>query len=431
MRTFLERRIGDGVGRVRRERGGDKRAVLERVVQLQALVQVFVGVTGPGAREIDQDQADAGAYSGRLHRARGGVREKIHIVEAGGAGFQHLGDGELAAVVHELGADPFRFRRPHVVLQPVHQRQVVGHAAKQTHGRVRMGVNQARHQRVFRQVYGFFRLITRCGVTAVEHGDNAAAIDGEAVALEHAAFRFHRNDPARMDEGVDDLHGGMSGQYTATSIRYTRGMPTIDPASVPYDRIRAVEWEQGRLKLIDQRVLPGKFTHLYLDSLPEVAQAIRDMVVRGAPAIGVTAAYAVVLVARDRYKESPGGWQKAIQPDLELLSQARPTAVNLRWAVEHMRSIINAGISGDPVPRLLSEAQRIHAEDIAANRRMGNLGAALIATGSGVLTHCNTGSLATGGYGTALGVVRAGVRGRAHPRMFLPMKPGRGYRARG
>ena len=204
-------------------------------------------------------------------------------------------------------------------------------------------------------------------------------------------------------------------------------MPTIDPASVPYDRIRAVEWEQGRLKLIDQRVLPGKFTHLYLDSLPEVAQAIRDMVVRGAPAIGVTAAYAVVLVARDRYKESPGGWQKAIQPDLELLSQARPTAVNLRWAVEHMRSIINAGISGesadatslsrgprldpigDPVPRLLSEAQRIHAEDIAANRRMGNLGAALIATGSGVLTHCNTGSLATGGYGTALGVVRAGV----------------------
>ena len=186
-------------------------------------------------------------------------------------------------------------------------------------------------------------------------------------------------------------------------------MTTVDPASVPYDRIRAVEWEQGRLRLIDQRVLPGKFEHLYLDHLPESAKAITDMVVRGAPAIGVTAAYAVVLAARDRYKESPGGWQKAIQPDLELLSQARPTAVNLRWAVEHMRGIIHAGIPGDPVPRLLAEAQRIHAEDIAANHRMGNLGAALIATGSGVLTHCNTGSLATGGYGTALGVVRAGV----------------------
>ena len=99
-----------------------------------------------------------------------------------------------------------------------------------------------------------------------------------------------------MDEGVDDLHGGMSGQYTATSIRYTRGMPTIDPASVPYDRIRAVEWEQGRLKLIDHACnAPGKFSHLYLDSLPEVGSGDPgDMVVRGAPAIGVTAAYAVV-----------------------------------------------------------------------------------------------------------------------------------------
>ncbi|MHB1143109.1 MAG: S-methyl-5-thioribose-1-phosphate isomerase [Sulfuricaulis sp.] len=175
-----------------------------------------------------------------------------------------------------------------------------------------------------------------------------------------------------------------------------------------YDKIRAVEWENGRLKLIDQRILPGKFEHLYLDHLPESAKAITDMVVRGAPAIGVTAAYAVVLAARDRYKENPNGWHKAIQSDLDLLAEARPTAVNLRWAVEHMRGLINAGIPGNPVMRLLSEAQRIHAEDIAANRRMGELGAALIQKGSGVLTHCNTGALATGGYGTALGVVRAG-----------------------
>lgn len=185
-------------------------------------------------------------------------------------------------------------------------------------------------------------------------------------------------------------------------------MSTPAPKSIPYDKIRAVEWENGRLKLIDQRILPGKFEHLYLDHLPESAKAITDMVVRGAPAIGVTAAYAVVLAARDRYKENPSGWQKAIQADLNLLAEARPTAVNLRWAVEHMRGIINAGISGDPVPRLLAEAQRIHAEDIAANRRMGELGAGLIGQGSGVLTHCNTGALATGGYGTALGVVRAG-----------------------
>jgi methylthioribose-1-phosphate isomerase len=185
-------------------------------------------------------------------------------------------------------------------------------------------------------------------------------------------------------------------------------MTSFKPKEIPYDKIRAVEWENGRLKLIDQRILPGKFEYLYLDHLPESTKAITDMVVRGAPAIGVTAAYAAVLAVRDRYKENPNGWQKAIQADLNLLAEARPTAVNLRWAVEHMRDLINAGIPGNPVMRLLSEAQRIHADDITANRRMGELGAALIEPGSGVLTHCNTGALATGGYGTALGVVRSG-----------------------
>ncbi len=185
-------------------------------------------------------------------------------------------------------------------------------------------------------------------------------------------------------------------------------MTAFAPKEIPYDKIRAVEWEQGRLKLIDQRVLPGKFEHLYLDHLPDCAKAIKDMVVRGAPAIGVTAAYAVVLAAQDRYRDNPSGWQKVIQADLNLLAEARPTAVNLRWAVEHMRGIIDAGIPGNPVPRLFAEARIIHAEDIAANRRMGELGAALIERGSGVLTHCNTGALATGGYGTALGVIRAG-----------------------
>jgi len=184
--------------------------------------------------------------------------------------------------------------------------------------------------------------------------------------------------------------------------------PAPQTKQILYDKIRAVEWENGRLKLIDQRLLPGKLEHLYIDHLPECAKAITNMAVRGAPAIGITAAYAIVLAARDRYKENPNGWQQAIQADLNLLAEARPTAVNLHWAVEHMRGIINSGIAGDPVPKLLAEAQRIHAEDIAANRRMGELGAALIEKGSGVLTHCNTGALATGGYGTALGVVRAG-----------------------
>jgi methylthioribose-1-phosphate isomerase len=178
--------------------------------------------------------------------------------------------------------------------------------------------------------------------------------------------------------------------------------------SISYDRIRAVEWVDDGIRLIDQRVLPARLEHLHIKNIVDAGRAIHDMVVRGAPAIGITAAYAVVLAARNRYKENPNGWQKAIQADLDLLAEARPTAVNLRWAVEHMRGLINAGIPGNPVMRLLSEAQRIHAEDIAANRRMGELGAALIEQGSGVLTHCNTGALATGGYGTALGVVRAG-----------------------
>lgn len=177
--------------------------------------------------------------------------------------------------------------------------------------------------------------------------------------------------------------------------------------TIAYDRIRAVEWENDRLKLIDQRLLPGQLAYLYCDTLPDTADAIRKMVVRGAPAIGITAAYGVVLGARERYRADASCWRDALGPDLELLAAARPTAVNLRWAVARMRSLIETP-KGDPIPRLLAEAQRIHAEDISANRRMGELGAALIAPGSAVLTHCNAGALATGGYGTALGVVRAG-----------------------
>ena len=188
-------------------------------------------------------------------------------------------------------------------------------------------------------------------------------------------------------------------------------MPISRPqeAPIPYDRIRAVEWSDGCLNLIDQRRLPLHEEVITLDTLTAVADAIRDMVVRGAPAIGIAAAYAVVLAARARYRAQPATWRAAMAPDLDTLAAARPTAVNLRWAVERMRAVIAQMGDTDPLPRLLQEAQRIHAEDIAANHRMGELGAALIAPGSGVLTHCNTGALATGGYGTALGVVRAGV----------------------
>ncbi len=181
----------------------------------------------------------------------------------------------------------------------------------------------------------------------------------------------------------------------------------VSPAAL--DRIRAVEWVDDALRLLDQRLLPQRAEHLRLDTAASVAQAIRDMVVRGAPAIGIAAAYGVVLAARERFQRSAGAWARDIEEDLALLNAARPTAVNLAWAIGRMRRLIRTGIPGDPVPALLAEAQRIHAEDIAANHAMGRLGAELIAPASRVLTHCNTGALATGGYGTALGVVRAGV----------------------
>ncbi len=173
------------------------------------------------------------------------------------------------------------------------------------------------------------------------------------------------------------------------------------------DSVEAVRWQENGLQLLDQRALPQEVAYLDYDRAGGVAEAIRDMVVRGAPAIGITAAYGVVLAARTRFAQSPGGWKQAIEADLQALADARPTAVNLFWAIERLRGVI-AGIEGDPEPVLLAEARRIHEEDIAANRRMGELGAALIESPCAILTHCNAGALATGGYGTALGVVRAG-----------------------
>jgi methylthioribose-1-phosphate isomerase len=138
-----------------------------------------------------------------------------------------------------------------------------------------------------------------------------------------------------------------------------------------------------------------------------VAEAIRDMVVRGAPAIGIAAAYGVVLAARTRPVGNLESWRESIHEDLQRLAASRPTAVNLFWALRRMEQVILESFS-DPVERLLAEARAIHEQDIAANRRMGQLGAAVLGERGAVLTHCNAGALATGGYGTALGVIRAG-----------------------
>jgi methylthioribose-1-phosphate isomerase len=169
---------------------------------------------------------------------------------------------------------------------------------------------------------------------------------------------------------------------------------------------QAINWTGTSLELLDQRRLPQDEVYIDFTEAGAVAGAIRDMVVRGAPAIGITAAYAVVLSAQQHTTTSSGNWREPLLLDIQQLAAARPTAVNLVWALERMqRRLSHAGDT--PVAALLDEAKHIHQEDIEANHRMGEQGASLINEGESVLTYCNTGSLATGGYGTALGVVRS------------------------
>jgi methylthioribose-1-phosphate isomerase len=180
----------------------------------------------------------------------------------------------------------------------------------------------------------------------------------------------------------------------------------FNPVDVSADD--AIVWQRDALYLLDQRQLPQQVSFLELNTATETANAISDMVVRGAPAIGITAAYGVVLAARYAYQTHAGQWRLNIEPELELLRRSRPTAVNLFWAIERMSDLIlRMPDEADPFDPLLDEARTIHREDIAANKRMGGYGAALIEPGSSVITHCNAGALATGGYGTALGVIRS------------------------
>lgn len=165
-----------------------------------------------------------------------------------------------------------------------------------------------------------------------------------------------------------------------------------------YDTVRALRWTGQSLELLDQRRLPHEQVYLECHSAEHVAEAIRDMAVRGAPAIGVAAAFGAVLAAQKAADVA------VVRQEIQNLAASRPTAVNLFWALERMGQVLEEG--GDAA-RLEQEALNIEAEDIAANKRMGELGAALIEPRLAVLTHCNTGSLATAGYGTALGVIRS------------------------
>ena len=174
--------------------------------------------------------------------------------------------------------------------------------------------------------------------------------------------------------------------------------------------MRTVEWDAGAVKMIDQRALPWRLEFLRLETAAAVAESIRDMTVRGAPAIGAAAAFGLALAARESQAGDIEALNKHLQEAGALLKAARPTAVNLAWAVDRLLNIATNGEFSninDLRQALLLAAQQIADEDIAINRRIGARGAALVKDGATILHHCNTGALATVDYGTALGVVRA------------------------
>ncbi len=175
--------------------------------------------------------------------------------------------------------------------------------------------------------------------------------------------------------------------------------------------VQALEWRENRLKVLDQRLLPEKIHYHEYQDAAGVVEAIKSMQVRGAPAIGIAAAYGVVLAALQHYPQP--NWQDLVAADIQQLAASRPTAVNLFWALDAMRQKL-AENSDQPIAALTDLATQIHQDDIKANQAMGELGADLLGAAKGVLTHCNAGALATGGYGTALGVIRS-----AHQRGHL------------
>jgi methylthioribose-1-phosphate isomerase len=171
--------------------------------------------------------------------------------------------------------------------------------------------------------------------------------------------------------------------------------------------VRTIEWRNGSVVMIDQRLLPTREVYRVYRDHREVARAIKDMVIRGAPAIGVAAAMGIALGMRTaRGRDIDATFQRLCRT----FAETRPTAVNLFWAIERMRGVYAAhrgGPLGALRARLEAEAIAVHDEDVAANRRMGAHGAALVPDGATVLTHCNAGALATAGFGTALGVIYA------------------------
>ena len=180
----------------------------------------------------------------------------------------------------------------------------------------------------------------------------------------------------------------------------------------PVAGVETLRWRDEALELIDQRLLPMQTAFLRYDSAAGVAEAIRGMVVRGAPAIGCAAAYGVALAALELSRRPDSAFGEGLEAAFRILGASRPTAVNLSWALDRQRRVLGSLTTAGPdalARALLAEAHIILAEDIEANRAMGRYGAALVPDEARILTHCNAGALATAGHGTALGVIRSAV----------------------
>src|SRR5579864_8913625 len=176
--------------------------------------------------------------------------------------------------------------------------------------------------------------------------------------------------------------------------------------------IQTLEWTEKGVRFIDQTKLPTEEVYVVCTTYQQVADVIRNMVVRGAPAIGVAAGMGIALGVKNSKAETMADLKKDFDQICKVIGETRPTAVNLFWAIRRMQDkfeSLRIRPIGQIREAIIEEAQSMHAEDIAANQAMGRHGAALMPNSGGVLTHCNAGALATAGYGTALGVIRAAV----------------------
>ena len=198
--------------------------------------------------------------------------------------------------------------------------------------------------------------------------------------------------------------------------------PWTEPVSdlpVTTEELQPIVWQDGQLLLLDQTMLPASEVWTHVHDVTGTVEAIRSMRVRGAPAIGIAAAYAMALAARSIEASTMTAFLDRLDAHALQIADARPTAVNLGWAVQRCQSVARTcSTPGQAATRILALAHAMQEQDIESNKAIGHHGAALMPDSGGVLTHCNTGALATAGYGTALGVIRAAWESGKHPRVF-------------